>query len=405
MRVSTQMIFQSGLTSILGSQESLVKLRDQVSTQQRILQPSDDPAGAGTVLRLNEQLTTSEQYRNNGDSLKSRLGIAETTLSGMTDTLNSIRTLLVQANNGTNGPDDRDALAQQLEGLRDQLMDAMNTRDANGDYIFSGNEGGTPPYQLINGSYVYQGDQGKQQVQVAGAVAIDANFPGYDLFDNLAPTLSAVGTLTAGAGTVSTQVVDSGQFEAFYRANYDPNNAPGNTFSVTTVAGAPDSYQVTDSGGTVLASGNYVPGQAINFNGMDITLSGAAGAAADITLQPPVKDNILNALTSYAASLRDNSLTPDQRQAAAAAVQGGAQQTYDSVVGGQATIGGRVNVIDTLQSAAEAAEVNTKQTRADIAEVDIGEAVSKLAQQQTVMQAAYSGFHLVNSLSLFNYVN
>ncbi|WP_406666971.1 flagellar hook-associated protein FlgL [Gallaecimonas sp. GXIMD1310] len=405
MRISTQMIFQSGLTNILDSQQSLVKLRDQVSSQQRISQPADDPAGAGTVLRLDNQYAVSKQYGDNGNTLKSRLGVAETTLANMTDTMNSVRTLLIQASDGVNGQGDREAIADQLEGLRDQLMDAMNTRDANGAYIFSGNQGDTAAYQLVAGKYVYQGDQGTQKIQVANAVSIDANFPGFKVFENLPPVLSASATLTGGSGTVTSDVADEGQFNNFYRSNYDPNTPAANTFSVSTSAGVPDTYQITDSGGNVLASGNYTPNQAINFNGLNITLSGAAGASADITLQPPKRDNILNVLTDYASSLRDGSLNPQQRQKAAEYVQGVAKDTYNAVVAGQSEIGGRVNVIDALQSAGESSQVNIKKTRADIAEVDIGEAVSRLVQQQTVMQAAYSGFQTVNKLSLFNYIN
>ncbi|EKE75445.1 flagellar hook-associated protein FlgL [Gallaecimonas xiamenensis] len=404
MRISTNMIYQSGLNNILSTQELLVRLRDQASTQQRILQPADDPAGAGTVLRLTEQLGLSEQFRKNGDNLKSRFGIAETSLSSMTDALAKARTLMVQAQNGVNGPDEREALASELLGIRDHLQDLMNTQDANGDYIFSGNAGKTAPYQKIAGQYVYQGDQGRQNIQVSQGFTINANFPGFDLFDNLDPSLGATGTLTAGAGTVTTGVRDEGGFDAFYRANYDPNNPAGNTFSVTTAAGAPDTYQITDSGGTVLASGNYVPGEPIDFNGLDITLDGAAGASADITLDAPVRDNILDGLTTYAAQLSDPSRTLQQRQEDAAYIQSLAENTYNSVVSAQGIIGGRVNVLDNLSSSSEAMDVVLQSNRADIAEVDIAETVSKLAQQQTVMQAAYSGFQVVNSLTLFDYV-
>ncbi|WP_115719236.1 flagellar hook-associated protein FlgL [Gallaecimonas mangrovi] len=404
MRVSTQMIFQSGLNNILGTQGDLVKLRDQVATQHKILQPADDPTGSGTVLRLDEQLGISDQFRKNGNDLKSRLGIAETTLSSMTDALAKARTLLVQANNGVNGEGDRKALAEQLIGIRDQLLDGMNTQDSNSDYIFSGNEGKTAPYQVIGGRYVYQGDQGKQMIQVGQQVTLNANFPGFDLFDNLNPVLSVSSTLTGGTGTVQTAIADEGQFDAFYRANYDPNNAASNTFSVSTAAGTPDTYQVTDSGGNVLATGNYVQGQPINFEGLNVSFSGAAGASADFTLNPPERDNILNVLTDYAGQLTDPSRTPDERQADAEYVQKIAEQTYNSVVSGQALIGGRVNVVDSLQDASASSDIILKKNRADIAEVDIGESVSRLAQQQTVMQASYSGFQAVNSLNLFNYI-
>lgn len=50
MRVSTNTIFQSGITRISELQSAQVKLQQQISTQRRILTPSDDPTDRKSVV-------------------------------------------------------------------------------------------------------------------------------------------------------------------------------------------------------------------------------------------------------------------------------------------------------------------------------------------------------------------
>ncbi len=57
-------------------------------------------------------------------------------------------------------------------------------------------------------------------------------------------------------------MVDQGNFDNFYRNNYDPSLA-SNQYTVNTIAGTPDTYEIRDGGGALLQSGDYVAGNKI----------------------------------------------------------------------------------------------------------------------------------------------
>ena len=90
MRVTDNYKFESFKNSVLYIQRKLQKNQDQISSQRKILSPSDDPVGTSQYIQLNAQQARNDQYVKNLDRL--------TTLSGMTETsINSIADVLTQA--------------------------------------------------------------------------------------------------------------------------------------------------------------------------------------------------------------------------------------------------------------------------------------------------------------------
>lgn len=51
MRVSTSMIFNSGISGLLDRQSDLYKIQNQLSSGRKILSPEDDPIGASELLK------------------------------------------------------------------------------------------------------------------------------------------------------------------------------------------------------------------------------------------------------------------------------------------------------------------------------------------------------------------
>ncbi|MGV8295244.1 flagellin N-terminal helical domain-containing protein, partial [Pseudomonas aeruginosa] len=74
---------------------------------------------------------------------------------------------VVQAGNGTFADSDRQALSTALKNARDALLGLANSTDGNGQYLFSGYQGGVIPYaQDATGKIVYSGATGERTVQV-----------------------------------------------------------------------------------------------------------------------------------------------------------------------------------------------------------------------------------------------
>jgi len=89
----------------------------------------------------------------------------------------------VQGANDTLSASDRKVLGTEMQALRDQLMSLANTKDSNGNYLFSGSRVKQAPFvESANGSPIYMGDQTRMNVRVGEERSIPINRTGTDAF-------------------------------------------------------------------------------------------------------------------------------------------------------------------------------------------------------------------------------
>ena len=138
-RITGQMLKQSAQLNLQTSMAALAKLQSQAGTQKLISKPSDDPAGAGESMRIRADQRALTQYATNISDGMAWLSTADSALSSATDTMQTVRDLVVQgANSGSLGPAAREAIATQLDSLKAALLSTANTKYA-GRSIFAGN--------------------------------------------------------------------------------------------------------------------------------------------------------------------------------------------------------------------------------------------------------------------------
>jgi Flagellin and related hook-associated proteins len=109
----------------------------------------------------------------------------------MQSSLIRIQELAIQGANDTNGPQDREALATEIEGLVDHMMGLANTQDVSGNYVFAGSDSKTRPYERIDGDIVYQGDDVTSQIFVSEQQMLNLNRPGSKMFPPIAHATDA----------------------------------------------------------------------------------------------------------------------------------------------------------------------------------------------------------------------
>ena len=153
----------------------------------------------------------------------------------------------------------------------------------------------------------------------------------------------------------------------------------------------------------------YVSGQAINFDGMRIEVSGTPANGDAFTIVPSTNESLFNTLSDLITALG----TSNTSSSVAAATQftnslntalnnlGRGLDNVSLVRGSQGT---RLRELDALQSAGEDLGVQFKQTLAQLQDVDYNQAISDLALQKTSLEAAQKSFLRVTELSLFNYM-
>ena len=76
----------------------------------------------------------------------------------------------------------------------------------------------------------------------------------------------------------------------------------------------------------------------------------------------------------------------------------------EKVINTRASIGLRLNEIDSLQAAGDNVSLQLKSTLSQLQDTDYNKAASELAQQNLMLQAAQQSFVKVTNLSLFNYL-
>ena len=401
MRITTNMVYDRNITSLNGANERLSTAYEQLMTGNKFKTAGEDPSGMSQKLALTKEIDLFKQYGVNGSLLENSLGHEETVLTALNTAMTSAQTLIQKANDSAVGYEDRQAIASELEGLQKQMFDLMNSKNSQGEYIFGGNQSKTQPFiQDASGNYIFQGDTGQRKIQVSPTVQIAANDSGFNLFE-IVPTRR---TSSAASANIQVGVADQGHFDSFYRNNYDPSLA-SNQYTVNTIAGTPDTYEIRDGGGTLLQSGDYVAGNKIPFNGLELTLSlPAGGAAQNFVLDPPQNNNILDGMSDFITALRDPNITPDTFQLKVADATAHMKNARLNVDQGLGEIGGRMNGLEQVMGSNEGLSTLNQQARAKISEADLYEVIATLSKEDAALSATQLSFSKISKLTLFDYI-
>ncbi|NNU91021.1 flagellar hook-associated protein FlgL [Anoxybacillus sp. CHMUD] len=151
MRVTQMMLANNTLRNVSKSYDKLGTYQQQLATGKKIHRPSEDPVVAMKGMHYRTSLTEIEQFQRNLSEAYTWMENSESALNHTTNVLQRARELVVQAKNGTLGPEDRQAIAREIEQLKKDLVQVANTKVA-GKYIFNGTNieqapvaDGTPP--------------------------------------------------------------------------------------------------------------------------------------------------------------------------------------------------------------------------------------------------------------------
>lgn len=300
VRISTSQFYNTNSANYQKNFANTVKTQQEASDGIRVRSGKDDPVGAARLLQLEQQQNMLKQYSGNITNVRNALGTAESTLSSIGTILQRVNELAVASGNGTFTDADRKANADELASLEDQLFSLMNSKDENGKYIFSGSKGDTPPYaRNADGTYSYQGDQGKLNLQVGDMLSLAANETGYDAFEQALNTSRSETRLTAPATDDGRVSLSNGQVAG--SSTYNDRFRSGEPYKIEFISST--EYKITDANNndvTLEASqgGKFDPAAdngSISFRGVDLRL--------DITFKDGDKGNEDAAIAGHTFSL------------------------------------------------------------------------------------------------------
>ena len=399
MRISTSQIFNTGSRNILESQAALYRVQNQLSTGRKILTPSDDPVGASQILLDTQAREVNLQHADNQSNANLQLALVEDRIKQVAESILYIKEKIVAANNSSLSDSQREFFANDLQQQFDHLVGMANSANASGHYLFSGFQGETQPFQLVNGQVQYFGDQGQRMLQVGAGRQIAVSDSGYDIFmrnrTGNGTFATSNNSANTGTGTISNGSVLSPA--AWVSGSYSIDFTSANT------------YTVTDPSSAVSGPFNYVAGDAItNIPGISFVISGAPAAGDSFAIDPStnqsVFDSVQNLIDTFKTPVAGNPAAFANMQNVILQNSANMERALENVSRVQATIGARRNELASLTEVSKDLDIHFQEKISNIQDIDYAETISRFMSQQLQLEAAQSSFSKMSGLSLFNYI-
>jgi flagellin-like hook-associated protein FlgL len=152
MRVSNRMMFGNAAYNMMRSEEIIQRRSQEIGTGKRIGIPSDDPFGTSRAMIYRTNLTEIAQYTDNSNRAGGWLNLTDNSLVSVVDNLQRVRELVIAGANDTNTPESWNAMAEEIDKIRDGIMEIANTTIDN-RYIFAGEKVLEKAYEMRNPVY------------------------------------------------------------------------------------------------------------------------------------------------------------------------------------------------------------------------------------------------------------
>ncbi len=231
----------------------------QISSGYRINQPSDDPGAVSDVLQLESDLGKVNQVASNLTSVSGEVNTAESALENATQLLEQVSSLGEQGASTTVSASERTGLSQQVNQILSELVSAANT-SYQGEYVFSGDQTSSPPYQLDPSSAT-----GVDQLVTAPATRLIQDATG----------------VTFAVSETAAEIFD-------HRDSSDQPDASNVFFAVKSLATAlenNDQAAITAALNSLQTAQNYLSQQLQFYGGVQNQISNATDVAQKFQLQ------------------------------------------------------------------------------------------------------------------------
>ncbi|MCR5580420.1 MAG: flagellin [Pseudobutyrivibrio sp.] len=138
MRINNNMSAVITNNQLLGTEDSLADVMEKLSSGYSINHASDNPSGIAIAGKMQAQIEGLDQASTNGSDGISVLQTAEGALNEVTDMIQRMRELSVQAANGTNSDSERETIQKEIDSLLTEIDRVADTTEFNNINLLNG---------------------------------------------------------------------------------------------------------------------------------------------------------------------------------------------------------------------------------------------------------------------------
>ena len=266
--------------SLATSQMSLQTSLQRLSSGLRINSAKDDAAGLAISTRMTSQINGLSQAAQNANDGISLSQTAEGGMTTIADNLQRMRSLAVQAANGTNSASDRASIQQEIIQLQNNISQVATQTQYNGTNLLDG---------TLNNAQFQVGANANQTINVTVG-NLQASSIGNNLLSSATAYAGAGGMTTATAGAANSfgagTVTVSGNGATITTASIVAGGTAASIASA--INSAAGSTGVTASASTTATLGSFTGSGAISLtlagnNGTSVIVNGTMSSSTDVT--------------------------------------------------------------------------------------------------------------------------
>ena len=400
-RLGTANMYDRTISNISKQQAELASQMEHTSAGKRVLRASDDPVAAAQAERARTRITRSENDQRVLGSQRDVIAQGESELGKAHGALQDFRDLLVQAGNGSYDQVARDAVVQQMQSLREQILGYANAKDSNGLPIFRGLGSPDTPLQSTPPGSSSQLNPGQSTGSDTG---LPISLDGHAAWLNV-PTGNGVFEVGSGASNSGKAWADVGSVTA-------PSQVSGDSYTLLfskDPATGEVSYVINSSSATasnpVVPATPYKDGQAITIGGQQISIKGDPANGDSFTMSPSKRTDIFAVLDQAIATVKSGTTGSTALQQGLGRSMSELDSGMNRVQAMRSYAGDQLNRADRLESDMKDQALTQEGARSRAEDIDMITALSDIETQKVGLQAALQSYAQMQKLSLFNYIS
>ena len=402
MKISSSLLFDQATKNIQTAQSDVSRSRERIASGKSLVRASDDTSKVRSIEILKSQQRKVESYDKSMNFLMDRYKLEESVLGSASDILIRLKDLAIQAANDSFSSSDRDIIAIEVESLRDELLAISNTRDVEGNFVFSGSKSDTKPFLIDNSTGVveYAGDNRRLLTAVSDSRTLESNTDGTQVFQPVTRTST---TFDLGgindAGNYNFRVGDSViEFDVVTPISVSAlktsiesaliNSAISSNVTVELINGEPK-VELTLTGQAGVA-----------LSGIDVTQSDGDSTPVNVVIKEASADGV-----AFFTMLADfhSALKSDVRSDIGRAISE-LTSAQENIAGSLGLIGSKLNTIERQQDINADLGLRVDQMLSNEEDLDYAKAVTQFNAELVRLEATQASFAKIAQLSLFQFI-
>ncbi len=199
MKINTNVSSLTAQEANVNTNSQLASSLEKLSSGLKINKASDDASGLAIADKLRTQATSINQGVDNGNSAVALLQIADKSMAEQSNILDTIKAKLIQANTSTTSSDGRNAIADDISKLLDQLDNIAAQTNYNGTYLLQSSATSTATSTALSFQV------GEKSSDTITTSSIQSNVTGLSL-GTLRTSVDAGGITTSLAASAQTTI-------------------------------------------------------------------------------------------------------------------------------------------------------------------------------------------------------